>query len=98
ATDIFKLVIGQQDFAKGAVVALILLLPVGLTFAIENYVQKRQSAALSARSVPYVPRPSRGFDAAMTAYCWIVSLLLLAVLGMAIYASLVTLWPYNFTL
>ena len=27
ATDVFKLVIGQQDFAKGAVVALLLLLP-----------------------------------------------------------------------
>ncbi|MGE5616863.1 MAG: putative 2-aminoethylphosphonate ABC transporter permease subunit [Bacillota bacterium] len=98
ATDIFKLVIGQQDFAKGAVVALILLVPVAVTYAVENYVQKRQSAQLSARSVPYVPRPSRGFDLAMAAYCWLVSLVLLAVLGMAIYASFVTLWPYNFTL
>ncbi len=31
ATDIFKLVIGQQDFAKGAVVAIILLVPVFIT-------------------------------------------------------------------
>jgi iron(III) transport system permease protein len=61
-------------------------------------VQKRQSALLSARSVPYVPRPSPGFDWAMTAYCVTIALLLLAVLGMAVYASFVKLWPYNFSL
>lgn len=98
ATDIFKLVIGQQDFSKGAVVGIILLLPVALTFAAEKWVQKRQSALLSARSVPYVPRPARGFDWAMTGYCALVAALLLAVLGMAAFASFVTLWPYNFTL
>ncbi len=98
ATDIFKLVIGQQDFAKGAVVGIILLAPVAVTFLVDSWVQKRQSALLSARSVPYVPRPSRGFDWAMTAYCWLMGALMLAVLGMAIYASFVKLWPYNFSL
>jgi iron(III) transport system permease protein len=98
ATDIFKLVIGQQDFAKGAVVAIILLVPVAVTYVVDGYVQKRQSALLSARSVPYVPRPSRGFDAAMLAFCALLAVLMLAVLGMAIYASFVKLWPYNFSL
>ncbi len=97
ATDIFKLVIGQQDFAKGAVVGIILLVPVAVTYAVDAYVQKRQSALLSARSVPYVPRPARAFDAAMAAFCWVLSVLMLAVLGMAIYASFVKLWPYNFS-
>jgi iron(III) transport system permease protein len=98
ATDIFKLVIGQQDFQKGAVVAIILLLPVAVTFAADSWVQKRQQALLSARSVPYVPRRSRGFDWAMTAYCALIAALLLAVLGMAVFASFVKLWPYNFSM
>jgi len=98
ATDIFKLVIGQQDFAKGAVVAIVLLVPVGVTCAVEAYVQRRQSALLSARSVPYVPRPSRAFDWSMAAFCWTVAALLVAVLAMAVYASFVKLWPYNFSL
>ncbi len=97
ATDIFKLVIGQQDFAKGAVVAIILLVPVAVTYGVDAYVQKRQSALLSARSVPYVPRPRRGFDAAMFAFCVLLAALMLCVLGMAIYASFVKLWPYNFS-
>jgi len=98
ATDIFKLVIGQQSFSQGAVVAIILLLPVAVTYVVDAYVQKRQSALLSARSVPFVPRPSRGFDWAMTGFCWLMALLLLAVLGMAMFASFVKLWPYNFTM
>jgi iron(III) transport system permease protein len=98
ATDIFKLVIGQQDFAKGAVVAIILLTPVAVTYVVDSWVQKRQSALLSARSVPYVPRPSRGFDWAMAAYCWVMGLLMCAVLGMAVFASFIKLWPYNFSL
>jgi iron(III) transport system permease protein len=97
ATDIFKLVIGQQDFAKGAVVAIILLVPVAVTYIVDGYVQKRQSALLSARSVPYVPRPSRGFDLAMLGFCVLLAALMLSVLGMAIYASFVKLWPYNFS-
>src|SRR5438045_2300227 len=85
ATDIFKLVIGQQDFPKGAVVAIILLVPVAVTYVVDGYVQKRQQALLSARSVPYVPKPSPAYDWAMAAYCWLIALVLLAVLGMAIY-------------
>jgi iron(III) transport system permease protein len=98
ATDIFKLVIGQQDFAKGAVVAIILLVPVAVTYVVDGYVQKRQSALLSSRSVPYVPRPSRGFDAVMFGFCALLAFIMLAVLCMAIYASFVKLWPYNFSL
>ncbi len=98
ATDIFKLVIGQQDFPKGAVVAIILLVPVAVTYVVDGYVQKRQQALLSARSVPYSPRPSSAFDWAMAGFCWLLAVLMLAVLGMAIYGSFVKLWPYNFSL
>jgi iron(III) transport system permease protein len=98
ATDIFKLVIGQQDFAKGAVVAIMLLLPVAITYVLDASVQKKQQAQLSARSVPYQPKHSPGFDFAMAAYVCVVCLLMLAVLGMAVWASFIKLWPYDFTL
>ncbi|HWM40935.1 MAG TPA: putative 2-aminoethylphosphonate ABC transporter permease subunit [Burkholderiales bacterium] len=95
ATDIFKLVIGQQDFQRGAVVAVFLLAPALLTFAVDRFVQRKQTSMLTARAVPYSPRPSRGFDLAMTLYCLAVALLMLAVFGMAVYASLVKFWPYD---
>jgi iron(III) transport system permease protein len=95
AIDIFKQVIGQQNFNRGAVVSLVLLAPVVLAFLIEWWMQGRQQSQFSARAVPYVPRPSRGFDAAMFAYCALVCSLLLAVLGMAVYTSFIKLWPYD---
>ncbi len=95
STDVFKLVIGQQDFPKGAVVALFLLAPALLTFVVDRFVQKKQTSMLSARAVPYAPKPSRGFDIAMTGYCAIVVLLMLAVAGMALFASCVKFWPYD---
>ena len=95
STDVFKLVIGQQDFPKGAVVALILLAPALLTFVVDRFVQKKQTSMLSARAVPYAPKPSAGYDAAMTAYSSIVVLLMLAVAGMAVFASFVKFWPYD---
>jgi iron(III) transport system permease protein len=95
ATDVFKLVIGQQDFAKGAVVAILLLAPAVLTFGVDHVVQRRQTAMLTARAVPYAPKPARGFDLTMTAYCSLIALLMLAMLGMAVFASFATFWPYN---
>ncbi len=97
ATDVFKLVIGQQDFAKGAVVAILLLTPAVLTFAVDNYVNRRQTAMLTARAIPYVAKPSAGFDGLMTLFCSAIAFLVLAMLGMAIFASFATFWPYNLT-
>ncbi|MCE2689977.1 MAG: putative 2-aminoethylphosphonate ABC transporter permease subunit [Rubrivivax sp.] len=97
ATDVFKLVIGQQDFQRGAVVALLLLAPAVLTFAVDHLVQRRQMATLSARAVPLKPRRSAVFDALMLGYCGTVAFLMLAMLGMTIFASFATFWPYNLT-
>lgn len=95
ATDVFKLVIGQQDFQRGAVVALLLLAPAVLSFGIDAAVQRRQTATLTARAVALVPRPRRGFDLAMTLYCCAIVALVLAMFGMAVFASFATFWPYN---
>ncbi|MFZ4288967.1 putative 2-aminoethylphosphonate ABC transporter permease subunit [Variovorax sp. HJSM1_2] len=97
ATDVFKLVIGQQDFQRGAVVALLLLTPAVLTFVVDFFVQRKQTAMLSARAVALVPTPARGFDLAMTLFCALICALMLAMFGMAVFASFAKLWPYNLT-
>ena len=95
ATDVFKLVIGQQDFQRGAVVALLLLAPAVLTFAVDHLVQRKQTAMLTARAVPYRPKHAPLFDALMSVWCLLVAVLMLAMLGMAIFASFASFWPYN---
>lgn len=98
ATDVFKLVIGQQDFQRGAVVALLLLTPAALSFGVDHWLQRRQTAMLGARAVALVPKRSRGFDALMLAFCALIAALMLGMFLMAVYASFVKLWPYNLSL
>jgi iron(III) transport system permease protein len=98
AVDVYKQVIGQQNFEMGAVVGMVLLVPALVAFVADRLVQRRQIALLSARAVPYEPKPNRVLDGAMLAFCGVVSLAILGILAVAAFASLVTLWPYNLTL
>jgi iron(III) transport system permease protein len=98
AVDVYKQVIGQQNFSMGAVVGLVLLLPAVVAFVIDYLVQRRQQALVSARSVPYQPRPVPLRDSALLAFVVMISAVLLAVVGMAAYGSLVKVWPYNLSL
>ncbi|CAH2601282.1 putative 2-aminoethylphosphonate ABC transporter permease subunit [Rhodovastum atsumiense] len=95
ATDVYKQVVGQQNFQMGAVVGMVLLTPALLAFIADRIVQRRQTASLSARAVPYVPRPHRATDLAYFAICGVISLFLLGMLGMAAYGSFVRFWPYD---
>ncbi len=95
ATDVFKLVIGQQDFQRGAVVALLLLAPAVLTYLIDLRVHRRQAAVLTARAVALQPRPHAARDRAALAGCGLLAALMLAMFGMAVFASLARFWPYQ---
>ena len=95
AIDIYKQVIGQQNFQIGAVVGLILLVPALVAFFIDYAMRVRQKALMSARSVAYVPRPSRVRDGAMLAFVVVLSAAMLLVIGMAVLGSFVKVWPYN---
>ncbi|MBK8535058.1 MAG: putative 2-aminoethylphosphonate ABC transporter permease subunit [Candidatus Competibacteraceae bacterium] len=98
ATDIYKQVVGQQNFQMGAVVSLILLLPAVLAFFVERWAQSQQSSALSSRAVPYQPTPRPARDWALLGLVSGVAFLILGILGMAGFASLAKLWPYNLSL
>ena len=98
ATDIFKQVIGQQNFEMGAVVGFILLIPAVVAFIADRITQRRQVALLSARAVPLQPLPEPRRDWTLFAFCALVGGLIFGVLAMACWASFVTRWPYNLAL
>ena len=98
ATDIYKQVIGQQNFEMGATVSVILLFPAILTFLADRWVQRRQTALLTSRAVPLVPGIRPWTDRSFALILTLLSICILGVIGMAIYASLVTFWPYNLNL
>lgn len=95
AVDIYKQVIGQQNFQMGAVVSVVLLVPALIAFAVDRAVQKKQVALLSARAVPYQPKPQRTFDRAMFGYCAAVAVFILGILAVCQYAALIQFWPYD---
>jgi len=98
ATDVYKQVVGQQNFEMGAVVSLVLLLPALVAFIADRWVQRKQVALLSARAVPFQPKSEPLRDGLLFIFCTIVAVTLLAMIAMAAYASFVTFWPYNLTL
>jgi len=98
ATDVYKQVVGQQNFEMGAVVGMVLLAPAVLAFAADRFVQRRQIAVLSARAVPFEARPQRLRDVLLLIYCIVIAAILVTILGVAAWGSLIKFWPYNLAL
>jgi iron(III) transport system permease protein len=97
AIDIYKQVIGQQNFEMGAVVSVILLIPAVVAFVVDRQVQKKQVALLSARSVPYQPKPNRRFDMAMLAWCGLMAFFIAGIIAVCQFAAVINYWPYDLT-
>lgn len=98
ATDAYRQVVGQQNFPMGAVVGIILLVPAVLAFFVDRMVQRRQSAMLSARAVPYVPKPERRRDLALLGFVSLIALAIVGPYAIAFWGSFVKYWPYNLSL
>jgi iron(III) transport system permease protein len=98
ATDVYKQVIGQQNFQMGAVVSVILLVPAIFAFMVDRAVRRRQVALLSARAVPYQPAPQHLFDLLMLGYCVVTGLAILSIVAISQFAAVVKFFPYNLTL
>ncbi|HXF45146.1 MAG TPA: ABC transporter permease subunit, partial [Burkholderiaceae bacterium] len=97
AIEVYKQVVGQQNFSLGAVVSIVLLIPAVVAFLIDRAMQGRQRAMLSARAVPYAPRPAPLRDGLSLAAVVAMSAAMLLVMGMAVFGSFVSFWPYNLT-
>lgn len=95
AVEIYVQTVGQQNLGHGAVVALMLLVPVMFAYAVDRQVQRRQQASMTARAVPYQPKRDVARDALLLLFTAVVATAMLAVLGMAVYTSFITFWPYN---
>ena len=98
ATDIYKQVIGQQNFTMGAVVSVVLLIPTIIAFIVDRIVQRRQVAVIAAKSVPLTPRPQALRDRLYLLFCSLIVVLIIGFYLTAVYASLVKVWPYTLSL
>lgn len=98
ALEAYKAVVGQQQFGRGALIGMVLLLPALLSFTVDLWLRRRQRDAMSGRAQVYHPQPSRRRDLAFLLVSVLICGVLLGVFGMAIYSSLVKFWPYDLSL
>lgn len=95
ATEIYKQVAGQMNFQMGAVVSIVMLAPTLVAFFVDRHARKRQQASLTAKSIPYAPRPSAWRDGLALAYCVLITVVMVAMIAIPAYASFIKFWPYN---
>jgi len=95
ATDIFKQVVGQQNFAMGAVVGIILIIPAVASFIVDRLTQGKNQYTVTSKTVDLRIKPDKGRDIFFTCYCVIINILIFTLLGAVLFASFIKLFPYN---
>jgi iron(III) transport system permease protein len=98
ATEIYKQVVGQQNFQMGAVVSILLLIPAVVAFSLDRLARGRQATMMSAKAVPLVPRRRALIDNLALLYCTLIALALIALIVVPAYASFTAFWPYKLDL
>jgi len=98
ATDIFRHVVGQQNFNMGAVAGVILLLPAILSFVVDRLTQTKNAGTVTSKTVEYKIKPNKARDIGFTVYCVAVNFIIFLVLGAVMFASLVEQYPWNMSL
>lgn len=95
ALEAYKQVVGQQNFPRGAVIGLLLLIPALLSFFVDYGLQKKQCSSLGTRAQTFVPRAQRGVDLCATLFCSLISAVLLVMIGTSVAAAFMSMWPYE---
>lgn len=98
AKDIYKHVVGSQDFTMGAVAGILLMLPAVVSFIVERLTQNHHSTTVNAKTVNYVIKPCRIRDIGFSVYCGLINVVIFGLLGSVVFASLVKVWPYDMRL
>ncbi len=79
ALEAYKAVLGQQQFGRGALIGLFLLVPALLSFTVDLWLRRRQRDAMGGRAQVYVAKPQRARDAAFLLLVLLVCIVLLGV-------------------
>ena len=93
ATEIYNQVAGQANFHLGAVIGVLLLLPVLLSVAAEKWLQRKHM--ISSQATPYQATRNWWLDLSMLGFLCVITLTIVAVMGVVVVASFTKLWPYN---
>jgi len=98
ATEIYKQVSGQMNFNLGAVIAIVLLIPAAMASGLGQLLSHGQRATLTDQARQLEPRPLNVGGWGLFLLVTMLAVMMMATFGTVLMASIVKLWPYNFTL
>lgn len=98
AVDIYQQVVGQFNMSMGATVGVILIIPAVIAFVADRVVQRKESSAISSKSVSYKIKPNRLRDRVYFTYCLLITGAIFALILAVLAPTFVKYWPYNFAL
>lgn len=95
ATDIYKQVVGQQNFGMGAVVGILLMIPAVIMFITDRMTQSMNRDTISSKSMKYRIIPNKLRDRCLTFYCMTINFFIVILFAAVFMASVIKAWPYN---
>ncbi len=97
ASEVYNQVIGQANFEMGTVIGMVLLVPAAIAAIVEKRVSARQFSLINEQSKPLMPQKDRLRDALLLGVVMLISMAILSIVLVVVFASFVHLWPYRMT-
>ena len=97
ATEIYTQVLGMHNFALGASISLVLMLPSLVAFYIDSWARKKQSRLFSRAMERPIERHGRR-DAVFSILVWSIMGAQITVFAMVVWGSFINFWPYDLSL
>lgn len=96
ATDVYKQVVGQQNFALGAVAGILLMTPALIAFVVDQAASRKPSFSLNAKAKALDIGIHRVRDMLFGSFAYGMALVVAVLFLMMIVASVTPVWPYTF--
>ncbi|MEG0296067.1 MAG: ABC transporter permease subunit [Clostridium sp.] len=96
--EIYKQILGQQNFAVGAGLTLVLLIPSMIFLIVEKVITRKGSEYVQdGKAKPLIIKANKFKDIVFTVLCSIIMLSFLSVILIVGFTSVVKYWPYDLT-
>ncbi|MCM3112728.1 putative 2-aminoethylphosphonate ABC transporter permease subunit [Lederbergia lenta] len=95
ATDVYKQVVGQQNFSLGAIVGILLMIPALVAFVVDQAVSRKPTFQLNAKAKPLETSKHKVRDLLFGGFAYGTSFIILGLFVMIAFASVTPIWPYS---
>lgn len=96
--EIYKQIVGQQNFSMGATVSMALLIPSIIACIILQYIEKSNKQNLSAKATPFQIDTNRMRDIILFILVMIPFSIIVIIMLAVLFTSIVKLYPYDLSL